>query len=75
MRIRRILAEAAIVAAGTLFWLAVTAFVGLPSREEPPQAEAAGQAGPLSQPLSETSPQPATGLVLLRHGDLFLRRP
>jgi hypothetical protein len=50
MDIRRILAEAAVVACGTLFWLAVTAFVGLPTREEPPQAEAAGPALYLARP-------------------------
>ena len=36
----RIRAEAAVIAAGTLFWLALSAFVGPPTRPRPPQAEA-----------------------------------
>ena len=58
MRTRRILAEATVIACGTLFWLVVTAFVGLPNREEPPRAEAAGPAPDFPPPVLFLDPGP-----------------
>ena len=41
MKARRLIAETAVITAGTLFWLALTAVIGLPMRDRPERAEAA----------------------------------
>lgn len=41
MKARRLIAEAAVITVGTLFWLALTAVIGLPVGHRPEHAEAA----------------------------------